>query len=150
MHSGGKRASLSFLSFICALIIGMCLGTVPADSFLERGCFSSAGEGIPSRACSIQSRGNAAPGPQIFEHRSFGQCEAALRLRHTTRRHSVRTGRGFSSIPLTTDIIFLSMPRGASYCTRGLFQESASHTIIISYIHQQDGQKPLSPFYSCS
>lgn len=147
MHSGSKRTSMPFLCLLCVLFIGMCLGTIPADSLLEYTNFPAADAENALPASSIRSAGKAVPSAQVFEHRAFGQWEAALTFRHTTRRHSARTGRNMGSVLVTAGLFSLPVPRLTSPCFCELFQEVFSHTVILNYIHRQDGQKAPSPFF---
>lgn len=138
MHADRKRISMPFLCFICVMITGMCLGTIPADSFL-------ASSDLPSRSCSIRSGSKTSASTQAFEHNSFGQCDTALTPRQAMRRNSARTIRHFCPVPLAADIFSPMAALTAYGCSHGFFREAASHTAIINYIHRQDGQKPLSP-----
>lgn len=146
MYSGKKRLSMSFVCLLCALIMGMCLGTIPADSFLEYTDISSAEGGNTCPASSIRSPGKSVPSAQIFENRSFGQYETALSLRRATGKHAARTGRSLNPVPIAVALFSLVLPHTASACPYGFFHEAASHTTIISYIHRKDGQKP-SPLF---
>lgn len=147
MYSGSKRTSMFSFCLLCVLLIGMCLGTMPADSFLEYTCVTSFEGENPLPALSIQSPGKSTPSAQIFEHRAFGPCEAALSLRHTAKRHSARPGRTFGFVPMTADIFSLILPYRTYTCCYGIFHEIFSNTVIINYIHRQDGQKASSLFF---
>ncbi len=137
-----RRNSLPLFGLLCMLLLGMCFGNIPADSFFECVNPDSFHSQSSFQTASIQSGSKAAPLAQIYEHRTFTQCEAALSLRHTQRRPSARTGRGFGLLFCALLLFSLSLLYLASQYPQVLFQEAVSNTVIISYIHHQDGQKP--------
>lgn len=141
-HMHARRNSLPLFGLICMLLLGMCFGNIPADSFFE--CVNPDFFHLQSnfRDASIRSGSKAAPLAQIYENRTFTQYEAMLSLRHTPGRSSVRTGRGFGMLLCALLLFSLSLLYLASQYPRELFQEAPSNTVIISYIHRQDGQKP--------
>lgn len=149
MHSGRKRAFVPFLYLIYTLIIGMCLGTIPADSDLGYADSSSCYAESAPRTCSIRSGHRVFPSGLVFEPRGYGQCEAALSLRQTTRRQTGRTGRNLPSVSVITALFFLTIPYFTSARSPGFPREVFSITVIIDYIHRQDGQK-ASPLFSSS
>ena len=142
MQFNGKRTFEPFMCLLFALLIGMCLGTVPADSFLE--CMDSDAADVLFTSCSLDSTDKSTPAVQLCEHKSFSQCETALSLRSGGRRNAVRTGRslGFGLAP--ADIFSPSALYSDFPASCGFFQEVFSHTVIINYIHRQDGQKASS------
>lgn len=137
-----KRNSIPFIYFLCILLLGMCLGNTPADSFFEYANTDSIQTQNDFQAAAIRSGSKAVPSAQIYKPRTFTQSEAALSLRQTTRRSSVRTGKGLSLLLCMLILFWLSLLCPASLYLRELIQEAASHTVIINYIHHQDGQKP--------
>lgn len=139
---GAKRNSIPFTYFLCLLLLGMCLGNTPADSFFEYANTDSIQAQSDFQAAAIRSGSKAVPSAQIYEPRTFTQSEAALSLRQAARRPSARTVRGLSLFLCILILFWLSLLCPASRYLRELIQEAVSHTVIINYIHRQDGQKP--------
>lgn len=137
-----KKNAVPVLFLLCMLLLGMCFGNTPADSFFEYANPAPIHGQNDFRTAAIRSGSSAAPLAQIYEHRAFTQCEAALSPRQTMRRPSVRTGRGFSLLLCILVLFSLSLLYPASQYPQEFFHEAASNTVIISYIHHQDGQKP--------
>lgn len=146
MRLNAKRNSLSLLFLFCILFLGMCFGSIPADSLLECANPVSAAAGNTFPAASIDSPGKALPAEQAFEHKTLSHSDAVLSLRHTVRKSIFRIGRGNGSVFSFS----LLPPRVFTFFTcsnpHEFFHDFISTTIIISYIHQKDGQKASSPF----
>lgn len=132
-----RLLSLSFL--ICALLFGMCFDSVQADSFLA--CQdSSQDSGDSSVAPALHRVQRAVPSEQAYTSRSLGQTQTALISRQTVRRLPLRICRGFfHSLP----VMPFSPVRacGLVFYSYTDFHEIISNTVILSYIHSQDGEK---------
>lgn len=140
MQLGRQKRSICCLFILFLLLLGMCTDSVQADSSFLCADSLSCGQEDIFCASAIHSAGNAAPFEQLFESASVRQCELTTVLRPSGSAPRFRPGRG-SSYALS-----LSMSGQKSFPVFSLnsiyvYREAASNTVIISYIHRQDGQK---------
>lgn len=148
-RNGRSAGRLWILCTICALLLGICFENVQADSSLAyldlpdmaadavvSGAFHAETE--PSALCTPQ---RGIPTQQAYVPESSVQSGYALVPRRTARRTGSRGSFADVSCILLTGI-FLSVFffRQAVYFFDGLC-EVISNTVILRYIHVQDGEK---------
>lgn len=133
------RKPVYLLWILCVLLFGMCFDSVGADSFLASA--PSCEDGSLPGAASLHARRRTPPAEQAYAPKALSHAETALAPCQAMRRSPSRPGRG---------LVFAALSE-ASYSACGAsvraagspvgFHEVVSNTVIICYIHRQDGEK---------
>lgn len=123
------------LWILCVLLFGMCLDSIGADSY---SAYSSSCEGS---AASLHAQHRNSPVEQAYAPKAQGTGEAALAPCQAMRRSPSRAGRSLILAALWEDSFSARVASVHSTVFPVDFHEITSNTVIISYIHRQDGAK---------
>lgn len=137
MRAGKRNSRLCYFLTVILLLSGMCFEHVEADSsFVYPECSKT--------AAVLSSGGSVLTAVDSCTPEMLGHPDADTAI-SDARRPSGRTSfRSFQTILFLRNcfqgliIILLTVGIGISI-------ESASHTVIVSYIHKKDGKKSESP-----
>ncbi len=141
MYFKRHKSGICYLFIILLLIYGTCFGAAMTDSFFS--CANTLS--TPREEGNINHFDASLPLEQIYVSRLLKQCETALTSRHTLRRIKVRISQN-GGFPFSLACFFpCSFSDNSSADTSCFFREIISNTIIMGYIHRQDGEKPCSP-----
>lgn len=133
------RKPVYLLWILCVLLFGMCFDSVGADSFLAFA--PSCEDEISSGMASLHAQRRTSPAEQAYAPKALNPSETALAPCHSMRRSPSRPGRGLVFAALSEESLSglrASVRRADSPVG---FHEVASNTVIIGYIHRQDGEK---------
>ncbi len=131
------RKPVYLLWLLCVLLFGMCFDSVGADSFLAFA--PSREDGILSGAASLHARRGNPPAEQAYAPKAFSHGETAL-----PTCQAMRTSPSGPQDCLRGAVRASYSACGASVRAAGSpvgFHEVVSNTVIICYIHRQDGKK---------
>lgn len=148
MYSQRKRKLLCFLLILPILLFGMCLDNVQTDSFLGYSETAS-GEGLsagPVHAGSASAYRSVrkVSTEQAYMPKTLRTGDTVFAPRQAVRKSGIRICRcGFSAANAIDALPLLFPPAFGSY-SHILFCEIISNTVILDYIHRQDGQKEIS------
>lgn len=148
MYSQRKRKLLCFLLILPILLFGMCLDNVRTDSFLGYSETAS-GEGFSSGPVHAGSASayhslRKVSTEQAYMPETFRTGDAVLAPRQAVRKSGIRICRcGCFAANAIEDLPLLFPPASGSD-SHILFCEIISNTVILDYIHRQDGQKEIS------
>ena len=148
--NGRSGSRLWILCTICALLLGICFDSVQADSSLAYRDFAEAAcdSGEYAGASALGAAKKGIPAQQAYVSETRGQGNNAIIPRRSARR--TVSGRILGSVfgILSAEKISLSYFFGPiSLFTDGLC-EIISNTVILQYIHGQDGEKATFLLYS--
>ena len=134
--TGSQSISCGFY----VLLFGMCFDSVGADSF-SASAPSCEGEGVLSGAASLHARRRIPPAEQAYAPKAMNHGETVLVPCQAMRRSPSRPGRGlgFAALPGDSFSVHGASVRRAD--SPACFHEVTSNTVIIGYIHRQDGEK---------
>lgn len=141
----GKSTNLMWiLCTICTLLLGICFHNVETDSYLAYqdltfGSIDSSAEYVAASVlCSTQK---GVPVQQFYISENSCQGSSALVPRKTTQRTLSRSACGASSNVLLMGICSSAFFFGQEALSFGGLCEVISNTVILHYIHRQDGEK---------
>ena len=169
-RSGRSIDRLWILCTICALLLGICFDSVRADSSLAYRDFAEAAEGTaasgvfgadttlegtvpgvfhagmaPSALCAPQK---GIPAQQAYVSEGAAQGNSAIMPRRTAQRTSSRSiCRGFYGA-LSAEIFSFELFSGRMPLFADGLCEIISNTVILQYIHWQDGEKAIFVLHS--
>lgn len=149
MHLKQSKNNIYCFFMILLLIYGMCTGSSRADSsFLcTYSVKASPEQGAVSHVSTIHRVSSSARSELLYASESLGHCDTALTtLRHPSRRSGIRMSKSDSFSCLSAGLLPRLFPGLSSGSTPCFCQEVISNTIIINYIHHQDGEKVSSPY----
>lgn len=142
MYFKRHKSVFCYLCIILLLIYGTSFGAAITDSFFS--CANT--PSTPGEEQHINPFDASLPMEQIYASRLLKQCETALTSRHALRRIKVRANQ-YGGSPFSLACSFpCSFSDNFSADTSCFFREIISNTVIISYMHRQDGEKSCSPF----
>lgn len=134
-----QKRSICCLFLLFLMLLGMCADSVQTDSsFLCAESVSRGAErGLP---LSLRPVEDSAPIDQLYVPEGLRRCELtpALRPPRSDRKHDAgQNGRYAPAFP-SPGWKQISFSHANDIC---ISHEAASHAVIVSYIHRQDGQK---------
>ena len=139
------RKPACLIWILCFLLFGMCFDSVGADSFSACHSLSayppSCEGGSLSGSAALHAQRRNPPVEQAYAPKAMGHGDSVLGPCQAMRRSPSRPGRGLVFAALSES----SVSQGGTSARRADspvgFHEVASNTVIISYIHRQDGEK---------
>lgn len=135
--------SICFLLIISLLLCGMCFETIQTDSSFVYST-SARPSGNASSVSILRSPYRTFSSGQVYSSETLGQRGIAAQIRQSDRRSIIKIGRS-SYYPLWSAI---PTPQSfsASWGNRApaSLYTVHSNTVILGYIHRQDGQKSNS------
>lgn len=160
MYSQRKRKILCFLFILPILFFGMCLDNVRTDSFFGYSEAAS-GEGLSSgeetppgeetSPCPVHADSASAYHSlrnvfteQAYMPETLRTGDVVFASRQAVRKSGIRICRCGCSAANTIDALPLLFPPTFGTDSHILFCEIISNTVILDYIHRQDGQKEIS------
>lgn len=148
MYRQRKRKIFCFLLILPILFFGMCLDNVPADSFFGYSETAS-GEGLSSDLVHAGSTSayrflRDISAEQAYVPETLRTGDVVFAPRQTVRKSGIRICRGGCFAANTMDPLPLLFPPASGSDSHILFCEIISNSVILDYIHRQDGQKEIS------
>lgn len=134
------RKPVYLLWILCVLLFGMCFDSVGADSF-SASAPSYEEEGVLSGAASLHARRRIPPAEQAYAPKAMNHGETVLVPCQAMRRSPSRPGRGLVFAALSGDSFSVHGASVRRADSPAGFHEVTSNTVIIGYIHRQDGEK---------
>lgn len=161
MYSQRKRKILCFLFILPILVFGMCLDNVQTDSFLGMrqdnvqtdsffGCSGAApGERLSSGSVHAGSASayrspRSVSTEQAYMPKTLRTGDVVYSARQAVRKSGIRICRCGCSAANAIYALPLLFPPASGSDSHILFCEIFSNTVILDYIHRQDGQKEIS------
>ena len=139
MHHCKKRNPICFLLILSMLFFGMCFDAVQTDSFLacREECTYGAVHAAPP---GLHSAGRSVSPEKAYVPETF-RTDASILAPQSSSRSGGRICRSSCIPPSATDVLPLLFPPASGSDSHVVFREIISNTVIITYIHRQDGQK---------
>ena len=137
MFRAGQIKSICFIVIASVLLMGMCPTGLVADSFFA----SSRSLTEDVNRTQLHSISTVTSRTVSYTQETLPEYETILTSIKTQRRISLRQGnRDYFSIYKMEDILSMYSTESGKH-TGYHFDEIISHTVIIRYIHHQDGSK---------
>ena len=129
------------LCTVCILFSRICFDNVQADPYLayQETALESTRQAEDASAFSAPQKG--VPVQQAYISESSGQGSSALAPRKTAQRINPRSNSNHTSGILPEGIFSDILSSGQAPCSFDGLCEVFSNTVIIHYIHRQDGEK---------
>lgn len=148
MYSQKKRKILCFLLILPIFLFGMCLDNVQTDSFLGYSETAS-GEGLSAGpvhtgSASAYHSVRKVSTEQAYMPKTLRTGDTVFAPRQAVRKSGIRICRCGCSAANAIDALPLLFPPASGFDSHILFCEIISNTVILDYIHRQDGQKEIS------
>lgn len=140
MHFKKYQIHICFLLVISLLLCGMCFETIQTDSSFVCSTSDKYPNSTPP-ASTLRSPSKAFPSEQVYSPETLGQREVAAGIRQSARRSIVKMGRGNYYTLWTAVIIPQSFSAASINYNHTAMHAVRSNTIILGYIHHQDGKK---------
>lgn len=134
MNQQKQKKSLCFLLIICMLFLGMCIETIQADSFFSY-------ESSAHAASALLSGERTTLTTQEYPAENIAKDECFTDLYQVIRRSFGHHNKGIALSLLCVDTLPQIFPFIQTSSDCELTAESSSRTVIVTYIHNQDGQK---------
>lgn len=143
MYHREKRSAICFLLILSMLFFGMCFDYAQADSFLacQEESASQAGHSYAHPVPGLRFAASSVPSEKAYVPKTFQTGRTILAPRPSVRRAGARMCRCAGFALIAVDVLPRLFPPASGSDSHSIFREIISNTIIMTYIHSQDGQK---------